>query len=126
MSSDKLIVKKKSGRLEPFSSRKMARAVSRAGTPYALALEITRAVKGSNSLSERKQISSLMLRKMVAEELRQRGRQDIAKSYLGYKKTKSKVKRSVPVKGKLRKTTSSHAKHSALTKDSTRGRPPRW
>lgn len=120
------MVKKKSGRLEAFSSRKMARAVSRAGTPYVLALEITRTIKGSKALSDRDQISSLTLRKMVAEELRGRGRQDIAKSYLGYRKVKPKVRRVLPHRRKLRKTTPSHAKHTALTKDSTRGRPPRW
>ncbi len=119
-----LMVKKRSGRLEPFDGRKMARAVGRAGTPYALALEVTRAVKVS--LSGREQVSSVTLRKMLAEELGRRGKQDIAKSYLGYKKARSKARRHLQHKGGIRKTTKSHARHAALTKDSNRGRPPRW
>lgn len=126
LDSQNLQVRKKSGRLEPFSSRKMAGAVSRAGIPYALALEITRAVKGSKSLAGREQVSSVILRRMVAEELGRRGRPDIAKSYLGYRKARRKVRRTLQHKSKIRKTAKSHAKHAALTKDSKRGRPPRW
>jgi len=116
------MVEKRSGRLETFSSKKMAQAVSRAGTPYALALEIARAIKTSKSLSEKDQISSATLRKMVAEELRKRGRQDIAKSYSGYKKSKKKVVHSAKHKSKVHRTTKSHAKHSVMTKDIHRGR----
>lgn len=121
-----LVVKKKSGRLEAFDNRKMARAVSRAGTPYALALEIARVIKSSESLSGAGQVSSATFRRMVAGELERRGRMDIAKSYLGYKKTRPKVGRRLQHKGRIRKTTKSHAKHAALTKDSRRGRPPKW
>ena len=38
----KLTVRKKSGRLEPFDSRKMARATGRAGVPYSIALKIAK------------------------------------------------------------------------------------
>jgi transcriptional regulator NrdR family protein len=35
-----LIVQKKDGNTEPFDQEKMARAVSRAGTPFVMALDI--------------------------------------------------------------------------------------
>jgi transcriptional repressor NrdR len=125
-----LMVKKKSGRLEPFSSRKMARATSRAGVPYSMALEIAKAIKNDKSLAGKDSISSVRLRKMVAQQLRDRNQESVAKSYLGYKKTKStkqKFERSRRGKSKASgKTTRTRAKQFAKTKDSTRGRPPRW
>lgn len=124
-----LMVKKRSGRLEPFDSRKMARAVSRAGVPYAMALEITRTVKNHESLASKEQVSSITLRKMVAEELIRLNQETAAKSYRGYKKTKStkeKFVRSRKPKAKLHKTTRTHAKQSVMNKDNTGGRPPRW
>jgi 2-phosphoglycerate kinase len=84
-----LMVKKRSGRLEPFDSEKMARAVSRAGVPYAVALEIAKSVKNDSYLVDREQVNSTTLREMVAAELRNRNQYEVAKSYLGYKKTKS-------------------------------------
>jgi 2-phosphoglycerate kinase len=119
-----LMVRKKNGRLEPFDGKKMARAIGRAGTPYALALEVSRAVK--DELSDREQVSSVTLRKMVAEELGRQERHDISKSYLGYKKAKPKARRHLQHKEGIRKTTKSRGRHAALTKDSNRGRPPRW
>lgn len=126
----RLMVRKKSGRLELFSSRKMARATSRAGVPYSVALEISKAIKNDKSLAGKDKVSSATLRRMVAQELRERNQEDAAKSYLGYKKTKStkqKFERSRKGKSKARgRTIRSHAKQFAKTKDSTRGRPPRW
>ncbi len=124
------MVRKKSGRLEPFDSRKMARATSRAGVPYSVALEIAKAIKNDKSLAGKDEVSSVSLRRMVARELRNRNHEDAAKSYLGYRKTKStrqKFEKSRKGKSKARgRTVKSHAKQYAKTKDSTRGRPPRW
>lgn len=126
----KLTVKKRSGRLEPFDSRKMARATSRAGVPYLVALGIAKAVKNDESLAGIKEVSSVTLRKMVAEELRKRNQETTARSYLGYKKTKSqkqKFERSRRGNSKARgRTARTHAKQFAKTKDITGGRPPRW
>lgn len=114
------MVKKKSGRLEPFDSRKMARATSRAGVPFALALDIAKGIKESRALAGRETISSLTLRKMVARELRARNRDTVAKSYLGYKRMKSvkeKIDRSRGHTAKVRKTTKTHPKKAAREKD---------
>ena len=66
----KLMVKKRSGRFEPFDSRKMARATGRAGVPYSIALGVAKAVKNNESLAGKEDVSSVTLRKIVAEELR--------------------------------------------------------
>lgn len=102
-----LMVKKRSGRLEPFDSEKMARAVSRAGVPYAVALEVAKSVKNDQYLADKDQVSSLTLREMVAAELRSKNQQEVAKSYLGYKKTKStkeEFERSVKHTSKVQKS----------------------
>src|SRR5689334_23341458 len=87
--NNKLLVKKRSGRLEPFDARKMTRATSRAGVPYQVALQITKTIKDDESLAGKDQVSSITLRRMVAKELQERNQETVAKSYLGYKKTKS-------------------------------------
>jgi transcriptional regulator NrdR family protein len=126
---NKLMVRKKSGHLEPFDARKMARATSRAGVPYSIALEVSKTVKNDESLAGKGQVSSSTLRKMVAEELRERNQETAAKSYLGYKKTKStkqKFERSRRGKSKARgRTVRTHTKHFAKTKDITGGKHPR-
>lgn len=120
MRETKLTVKKKSGRLEPFDSRKMARATSRAGVPFTAALDISKKIKDSRTLAGRKTTSSLTLRRMVARELRARNHDTIAKSYLGYKKTKSvkeKIDRSRGYVAKVRKATKTHPKKAVREKD---------
>lgn len=125
----RLMVKKRSGRLEPFDSRKMTRAISRAGVRYLLALEISKSIKNNKSLASKRQISSTTLRKMVSNELEHRNHGTVAKSYLGYKKSKSikeKIDRSRKHLPKVRKQTRSHAKKSVRHKDIKSGRPPKW
>lgn len=126
----KLMVKKRSGRLEPFDSRKMARATGRAGVPYSIALGVAKAVKNDEFLTGKEEVSSVTLRKIVAEELRKRNQEAAARSYLGYKKTKStkqKFERSRRGESKARgRTIRTHAKQFAKTKDIVGGRPPRW
>jgi transcriptional regulator NrdR family protein len=116
----KVMVKKRSGRLEPFDSRKMARAVSRAGVPYAMALEIAKAVRNERSLADEEQVSSTTLREMVAAELRSRNQDEVAKSYLGYKKTKStkeEFERSVKHASRIRKSIKTNVKPIAREKE---------
>lgn len=120
MRETKLTVKKKSGRLEPFDSRKMARATSRAGVPFTVALDISKKIKDSRALAGKKTTSSLTLRRMVARELRARNHDTIAKSYLGYKKTKSvkeKIDRSRIHAAKVRKVTKTRPKKAVREKD---------
>ncbi len=113
MTEAKIMVEKRSGRLEPFDSEKMARAVSRAGVPYAMALEIAKAVSNSESLADKEQVRSITLREMVAAELRSRNRDIEAKSYLGYKKTRStheEFERSVKYGSTVNKSMKKHSR----------------
>jgi transcriptional repressor NrdR len=98
----KIIIKRTSGRREKFETDKMAQTVSRSGTPFLLARDVAKTVsekvmrKGDNNSSaaeEEKQMkaspSSTIevdageVRRMIAEELRERNRPDIASSYSG-------------------------------------------
>jgi hypothetical protein len=95
-----IIIKRTSGRREKFETDKMAQTVSRSGTPFLLARDVAKTVsekvmrKESNATTkggEEKRISSPStievdggeVRKMVAEELKERNRPDIASSYSG-------------------------------------------
>ena len=95
-----IIIKRTSGRREKFETDKMAQTVSRSGTPFLLARDVAKTVsekvmrKESNTTTKRgeeKRISSPStievdggeVRKMVAEELKERNRPDIASSYSG-------------------------------------------
>lgn len=112
----KILVKKRNGRIEPFDGRKMARAVSRAGVPYSIALEVTRTVKNISHLAGKEQVSSVTLRKMVSEELRNMNYGTMAKSYAGYKKSKSTgetFERSGKHAAKVSHSTKTHAKQKA-------------
>jgi 2-phosphoglycerate kinase len=124
------MVEKRSGRLEPFDSRKMARSVSRAGLPYLTALRISKTIRNNEELMAKEQVKSVTLRKMVAEEMvKEHHDTSTAKSYLGYKKTRStkeKYHRSHKPRSIVRRQTKSHAKQYAKDKDNTEGRPPRW
>ena len=124
-----LMVRKKSGHLEPFDSRKMARATSRAGVRYLIALEIAKAIRNDKYLMRKEKISSATLRKMVAQQLRERSQETVARSYLGYKKTKStkqKFERSLRGKSKAHgRTVRTHTKQFAKDKDITGGKHPR-
>jgi transcriptional repressor NrdR len=96
-----IIIKRTSGRREKFETDKMAQTVSRSGTPFLLARDIAKTVsekvmrKGDNSSAaeEEKQMKASPssnievdageVRRLVAEELRERNRPDIASSYSG-------------------------------------------
>jgi len=98
-----IIIKRTSGRREKFETDKMAQTVSRSGTPFLLARDVAKTVsekvlrKGNNTTAtgrrrkEEKRTSSHStievdageVRKMVAEELKERNRPEIASSYSG-------------------------------------------
>jgi transcriptional repressor NrdR len=95
-----IIIKRTSGRKEKFETDKMAQTVSRSGTPFLLARDVAKTVsekvmrKESDTTTKggkEKRISSRStievdggeVRKMVAEELKERNRPDIASSYSG-------------------------------------------
>jgi transcriptional repressor NrdR len=92
-----IIIKRTSGRREKFETDKMAQTVSRSGTPFLLARDVAKTVsekvmrKGDSTEEEGMKGSSPStvevdageVRNMVAEELRERNRPDIASSYSG-------------------------------------------
>jgi transcriptional repressor NrdR len=98
-----IIIKRTSGRREKFETDKMAKTVSRSGTPFLLARDVAKTVsekvlwKGDDATATEKEGEEKMrasspstievdageVRKMVADELRERNRPDIASSYSG-------------------------------------------
>jgi transcriptional repressor NrdR len=96
-----IIIKRTSGRREKFETDKMAQTVSRAGTPFLLARDVAKTVsekvmqKGSDTTKTKRgkeerisspstiEVDGGEVRKMVAEELKERNRPDIASSYSG-------------------------------------------
>jgi len=98
--STNVIIKRTSGRREKFETNKMAQTVSRSGTPFLLARDVAKTVSekvmhkanSTTTGAEEGEITSLPssleveageVRKMVAEELKERNRPDIASSYSG-------------------------------------------
>jgi transcriptional regulator NrdR family protein len=98
-----IIIKRTSGRREKFETDKMAKTVSRSGTPFLLARDVAKTVsekvlrKGDDATAATEEGEEKMrasspstievdageVRKMVADELRERNRPDIASSYSG-------------------------------------------
>lgn len=96
-----VIIKRTSGRREKFETDKMAQTVSRSGTPFLLARDVaktvsekvmrersdTTAIEGEQekrtSSPSTIEVDAMEVRKMVAEELKERNRPDIASSYSG-------------------------------------------
>jgi transcriptional repressor NrdR len=98
-----IIIKRTSGRREKFETDKMAKTVSRSGTPFLLARDVAKTVsekvlrKGDDATATEKEGEEKMrasspstievdageVRKIVADELRERNRPDIASSYSG-------------------------------------------
>src|SRR5215210_141158 len=96
-----IVIKRTSGRREKFETNKMAQTVSRSGTPFLLARDVAKTVsekvmrkdndaqagqgeegrKGSSHSTI--EVDGGEVRRMVAEELRERNRPDIASSYSG-------------------------------------------
>jgi transcriptional repressor NrdR len=102
--SQGVAIRRSSGRREKFSTDRMVQTVSRSGVPFMLARDITKTVtnkirntlpsqdqvqlksrgKNQKKVSKRdKIISAGKVRHLVAEELRDRNRPDIANSYSG-------------------------------------------
>jgi len=93
-----IIIKRTGGRREKFETDKMAQTVSRSGTPFLLARDVAKTVSEkvmhqsndtANAEEERRaspstiEVDGAEVRKMVAEELKERNRPDIASSYSG-------------------------------------------
>ena len=83
-----LIVEKRSGNSEKFDEEKLVRGISRSGTPFLLAKDISKSI--INELAENPPIDNFIysnkIREYVIEELKQRNQDTIAESYSGYSK----------------------------------------
>ena len=83
-----LIVEKRSGNSEKFDEEKLVRGISRSGTPFMLAKDISKSI--INKLVENPPIDNFIysnkIREYVIEELKQRNQDTIAESYSGYSK----------------------------------------
>lgn len=101
-----ITVRRSSGRKEKFDTNRMAQTVSRSGVPFLMARDVAKKVSGkikqeagnqqskgkdNNNNSNKSNITQLKektvtgsrVRKLVASELRDRNRSDIAESYSG-------------------------------------------
>ena len=96
-----IIIKRTSGRREKFDTDRMAQTVSRSGTPFLLARDVAKTVskkvvrEGKDTMTAQGregnrrdspstvEVDGAEVRKMVAEELKERNRPEIASSYSG-------------------------------------------
>lgn len=124
-----LTVLKRSGNSEKFEEEKLVRGITRAGTPFMLAKDISRSI--ASKLAENppfdNRIFSNKLREYVSIELKQRNQGTIAESYLGYSKnsvtsiSEEQLKNS-KYDSKVSQTTNTHQKQFVKDKDNTSGR----
>lgn len=128
-----VIIKRTSGRREKFETNKMAQTVSRSGTPFLLARDVAKTVsekvmrKGDNTKEEGMkgaspstvEVDAGEVRNMVAEELRERNRPDIASSYSGEQPENARQGRHELMKENQPRSDAEAAKKSKLLFDSS-------
>ena len=131
-----IIIKRTSGRREKFETDKMAQTVSRSGTPFLLARDVAKTVsekvmrKGDNTADTAEEemkgsspspieVDAGEVRKMVAEELRERNHPDIASSYSGEQPENARQGRHELMKENQPRSDSEAAKKSKLLFDSS-------
>lgn len=124
-----LTVEKRSGNSEKFEEEKLVRGISRAGTPFLIAKEISKSI--INKLAENPPIDNFIysskIREYVTEELKQRNQHTSAESYSGYSKNKvTSIKeeqlKNIKYDSKVSQSTNTQAKQFAKDKDNTSGR----
>jgi len=127
-----LSVEKKSGNRERFSNEKLLTGISRAGTPFLIAKEISESI--ASKLAENPPIDNFIysnkLREYIAEELRQRNQNTIAESYSGYSKNQvtdlkeEQLKRNDKYDSKVPQSINTHSKQNVKDKDIKSGFGP--
>jgi transcriptional repressor NrdR len=124
-----LIVEKRSGNSEKFEEEKLVRGISRAGTPFMLAKDISKSL--INKLEQNPPIDNFIysskLREYVTQELKQRNQNTIAESYAGYSKNdvtsiKEEQLKNNKYDSKVSQTKNTQSKQFAKNKDNTSGR----
>ncbi|MDF0680669.1 MAG: ATP cone domain-containing protein [Candidatus Nitrosocosmicus sp.] len=124
-----LIVEKRSGNSEKFEEEKLVRGISRAGTPFMLAKDISKSI--INKLKENPPIDNFIysskIREYVTQELKQRNQNTIAESFAGYSKNnvtsiKEEQLKNNKYDSKVSQTKNTQSKQFAKDKDNTSGR----
>ena len=124
-----LIVEKKGGNSEKFDEEKLVRGISRAGTPFLIAKDISKSL--ISKLAENPPIDNFIysskIREYVTEELKQRNQNTIAESYAGYSKNnitsiKEEQLKNNKYDSKVSQTTNNQSKQFTKDKDNTSGR----
>ncbi|MDN5847034.1 MAG: hypothetical protein L0H53_12255 [Candidatus Nitrosocosmicus sp.] len=125
-------VEKKSGKRERFSNEKLLTGISRAGTPFLIAKEISESI--ASKLAENPPIDNFVysnkLREYVTEELRQRNQSTIAESYSGYNKNQvtylkdEQLKRNDKFDSKVPQSVNTRSKQNVKDKDIKSGFGP--
>lgn len=124
-SPSNLSVEKRSGKRENFSNEKLLTGISRAGTPFLIAKDISKSI--ASKLTENPPIDNFVysskLREYIAEELRQRNQTAIAESYSGYSKNQitdlkeEQIKRNDKFDSKVSQSVNTHSKQHVKDKD---------
>lgn len=124
-----LIVEKRSGNSEKFEEEKLVRGISRAGTPFMLAKDISKSI--ISKLKENPPIDNFIysskIREYVTQELKQRNQNTIAESFAGYSKNnvtsiKEEQLNNNKYDSKVSQTKNTQSKQFAKDKDNTSGR----
>jgi transcriptional repressor NrdR len=124
-----LTVEKRSGNSEKFDEEKLVRGISRAGTPFLIAKDISKSL--ISKLAENPPIDnhiySSKIREYVTEELKQRNQGTIAESFAGYSKNnvtsiKEEQLKNNKYDSKVSQTTNTQSKQFTKDKDNTSGR----
>lgn len=128
-SLSELTVEKRSGNSEKFDEEKLVRGISRAGTPFLIAKDISKSL--INKLAENPPIDNFIysskIREYVTEELKQRNQNTIAESYAGYSKNnvtsiKEEQLKNNKYDSKVSQTNNTQSKQFTKDKDNTSGR----
>jgi len=124
-----LIVEKRSGNSEKFDEEKLVRGITRAGTPFMMAKDISKSI--ITKLEQNPPIGNFIysskIRQYVAQELKQRNHDTIAESYSGYSKNNITQSREEQLQNrkydsKVSPLTNTHSKQYVRDKDNTDGR----
>ena len=120
-----LSVEKKSGKREKFSTEKLLTGISRAGTPFLIAKDISESI--AKKLAKNPPIDNFIysnkLREYITEELRQRNHSAIAESFSGYSKNQvtdlkeEQLTRNDKFDSKVPQSIKTHSKQQAKDKD---------
>ena len=128
-SLSELTVEKRSGNSEKFDEEKLVRGISRAGTPFLIAKDISKSL--ISKLAENPPIDNFIysskIREYVTEELKQRNQNTMAESYAGYSKNnvtsiKEEQLKNNKYDSKVSQTKNTQSKQFTKDKDNTSGR----